>query len=108
MPKMRPCHASSKTSSPFFLGSAAAPAMSAISRLGTGSMPVSGSAGRRRLDDCHTDHRVARDELGQLGLAQALGPGGPLGQHEIAELGARVPDADLGALGQIDAELMQD
>src|SRR6266851_2751980 len=40
MPKMRPCHASSKTSSPFFLGNAAWPDMSAISRLGTGSIEL--------------------------------------------------------------------
>src|SRR2546422_1727562 len=37
---MRPCHASSKTSSPFFLGNAAWPDMSAISRLGTESIEL--------------------------------------------------------------------
>src|SRR5262245_39020295 len=110
MPKMRPCHASSKTSSPFFLGSAAGPVMSAISRLGTGSIVASGSAGRGRRgpDDRHADHRVAGDERGQVDLAQTLGAGGPLRQDEIAELGARVPDADLGAVRQLDAELAQD
>src|SRR5437870_11757759 len=110
MPKIRPCHASSKTSSPFFLGSAAAPPMSAISRLGTGSIGRFPSAGRggRRLDHRHADHRVARHQLGQLSLAQPLGTGGALRQDEIAKLGARVPDADLGALGQVDGELAQD
>src|SRR6266850_5339428 len=57
--------------------------------------------------DCHADHRVPRDHLGQLSLAHSLGAGGPLGQYQIPELGARVPDADLHALGKIDAELAQ-
>src|SRR5882672_9714568 len=107
MPKMRPCHASSNTSSPFLRGSAAWPGMSAISRLGTASMAPSTSArgGRGRLHHRHADHRVAGHQLGQLGLAQALGARRPLRKDEVAELGARVPDADLRALGQLDAEL---
>src|SRR6058998_4315624 len=109
MPKMRPCHASSKISSPFFLGSAAAPLMSAISRLGTGSIrPPRSAAHRWRLDRRHADHRVARHQRGQLGLAQALGAGRTLGEHQVAELRARVPDANLRRLRQVEAELAQD
>src|SRR5439155_865459 len=52
-------------------------------------------------------HRVARDQVRQLGLAQAFGPGGTLWENQVAELRARVPDADLHALGQVDAELVQ-
>src|SRR2546426_9006376 len=108
MRKRRPCHASSKTSSPFFLGNAAWPDMSAISRLGTGSLePPPRSAGRGGRDDRHADHRVTRDQLRERGLAQAFGAGGPLRKNQVPELGARVPDPDLHALGQVDAELAQ-
>src|SRR3989449_9796151 len=108
MPKMRPCHASSKTSSPFFLGNAAWPDMSAISRLGTGSIELSSrSAGRGGRDDRHADHRVTRDQLRERGFAQAFGAGGPLRKNQVPELGARVPDPDLHALWQVDAELAQ-
>src|SRR5438105_2378775 len=53
------------------------------------------------------DHRIARHERGQGGLVQAFGPGGPLRQHEVAQLGGRIPHADFGVLGQHDAELGQ-
>src|SRR5262245_2595538 len=108
MPKMRPCHASSNTSSPFLRGNAAAPFMSAISRLGTVSIDVPLPRGRRGGPrHRHADHRVARDQTRQLGFAQSFGAGGALGEHQVPELGTRVPDANLHALGQVDAEFAQ-
>src|SRR3989441_13141121 len=65
------------------------------------------SAGRGGRDDRHADHRVTRDQLRERGLAQAFGAGGPLRKNQVPELGARVPDPDLHALGQVDAELAQ-
>src|SRR5713101_99398 len=65
------------------------------------------SAGRGGRVDRHADHRVTRDQLPERGLAQAFGAGGPLRKNQVPELGARVPDPDLHALGQVDAELAQ-
>ena len=44
--------------------------------------------------------QVARDEVGELLLAPALGAGGPHRQHEEARLGGRIPHADFGVLRQ--------
>src|SRR5213593_1403928 len=70
---------------------------------------ASWSAGRGRagVHQRDPDHRVTRDQLRERVLAQTFGAGGPLRKHEVAELGARVPDLDLHALGQVDAELAQ-
>src|SRR5439155_20100127 len=44
------------------------------------------------------DHRIARDPRRERLLAEPLGPRGPFGQNQVADLRARVPDADLDAL----------
>ena len=56
----------------------------------------------------YADHGVARDQRGQFLLAQAVGAGRPLGQHEVADLGGAVPDPHLDVVGHDDsAELAQ-
>src|ERR1700693_164929 len=47
-----------------------------------------------------TDHRVACDQSGQSIFAQPVGSRRTLGNHQIAHLGGRVPDADLRARRQ--------
>src|SRR2546426_192671 len=73
--------------------------------------PCRRASARRRTASARNSSRarprVPRDQLRQLGLAQALGAGRALRQDQISQLGARVPDADLDALGQVDTELAQ-
>ncbi len=62
--------------------------------------PVTARRGMRR-----PDHRVTGHDRGELLLAPALGSRRAHREHEVADLGARVPHAHLDVVGQIDAEL---
>src|SRR5205085_9197107 len=61
----------------------------------------------RRFRQAGADHAVARDEFGELLLAQLRASVGPHRQHEKAGLGSRIPDAHLGLLRQFDAEIRE-
>src|SRR6202012_3588621 len=67
-------------------------------------MPSSLHPGRQRRDG-RADEAVARDEVELLGLRQRLRALGMLRHHEVAGLGAGVPHADLGRVGQDEPEL---
>jgi hypothetical protein len=49
----------------------------------------------------HTHHAVTGDQRGQLLLVEILGAGRALGQDQVADLGAGVPDADLDVVCQL-------
>jgi prevent-host-death family protein len=53
------------------------------------------------------DHGVARDELGKLRFAHALGARGTLGQDEVANRRRRIPDAELDPLADLDPQLAE-
>src|SRR4029450_3995976 len=111
-PKARLSHGSANTSSPVERGGDDGPSTSSSTGRSGGRsgrpvdvMPCRRSAGRG--DVGATDHRVARDERGEVLLGEALGPGRTLGEDEVAHLGAAVPDLDLDALVQVQAQLGQ-
>ena len=110
MPKMRPCHASSKTSSPFFRGSAAAPAhvgdLSARDWIHR-RPPAQRAAPAGGLTTATPIIESRVTSLARSASLRRSVPAGRSGKHEVAKLGARVPDANLRALGQVDAELAQ-
>src|SRR5207253_4088145 len=53
------------------------------------------------------DHAVAGDEFAQVVLAPVLGAHWTYRQDEIANLRGRIPDANAGALRQLEAEFPQ-
>src|SRR5205823_3467306 len=83
MPKTRPSQGASKTSSPFLRGTARSSLKSSMhwSLIARAPLTVGDSGNVRRTDERYADHGVARDERGQLILAQVLGAGRTLGQH---------------------------
>ena len=53
------------------------------------------------------DHRVARNERGELVLGQLLGPCRAARDDEVADVGGRVDDAHLDLVWKLDAELAE-
>ncbi len=61
--------------------------------------------GRQREADA--DHAILGDQLGQVFFAHALGAIGPLGEDQVALIGAAVDDLDLDRFVELGAELFQ-
>src|ERR1035437_10837897 len=62
----------------------------------------------RLLRQSGADHAVAGNEVRKPLLAPAVGAGRAHRQHEIANFRGRIPDANIGALGQLKTEIPQD
>src|SRR5438093_1250551 len=59
----------------------------------------------RQLHLGDADHGIARNQCRQFLLAQRFAAGGPLGQHQVADLRCAVPNADLHIIGNLQTEL---
>src|ERR687887_796468 len=55
----------------------------------------------------YTDHAVAGDDVRELLLGHPLGALGPHRKDDVTHVGARVPDADLHVVAELEAELLQ-
>src|SRR5438105_3244926 len=115
MPKVRPSQGSLKVSSPLRRGGAPSPRMSwmkwdsVVADIADSvRRPGGGDRSRGRgLDFLHADHGLRRDEGAELVLGHLLGARRALGQDEVADLGAAVPDAHLHVVADRAAELQQ-
>src|ERR1700730_7552061 len=74
----------------------------------TGRLRRGGTGPGTSSDGRSADQAAERDQRGQIIIRHARGPRWTARQDEVAALGARVPDRDLGRLRQVQPALRED